>query len=249
MMFTTGQLAKRFRISVRTIRYYDQIGLVSPFEITESGKRFYTEEHCMRLQKIILLKTLNLSLEEIGQILSENSIEAILAAHKTALSLRREAIDQSISQATTLLNLHKMRGFLHWEELFSLTTSEKEKNNWLTYFTEAESSHLASVLPKLEEDDLGTTAWIQLLRRIDAYVEAGISPYSPIAIIALEDLEQLSVSLFEGNEELVDKFWSARRNPEQSNELGLVTIRPETISFIEEAFDFKQEQLIKQQSH
>ncbi|RKP51474.1 MerR family transcriptional regulator [Cohnella endophytica] len=60
-----GDLAKLTGLTVRTLRFYDQIGLFSPSGQTESGHRLYNESDLSRLHQILSLKELGLTLEEI----------------------------------------------------------------------------------------------------------------------------------------------------------------------------------------
>lgn len=67
-LYSTGELSKRANVSVRTIRYYDEKGLLTPSVVKESGYRFYNDSDLARLQKIIILKKLGFSLDEISDI-------------------------------------------------------------------------------------------------------------------------------------------------------------------------------------
>ncbi|RNB83771.1 MerR family transcriptional regulator [Brevibacillus nitrificans] len=64
-----GDLASLTGLTVRTLRYYDQIGLFSPSGHSPTGHRMYNEADIQRLQKILSLKDLGLSLEEIKRVL------------------------------------------------------------------------------------------------------------------------------------------------------------------------------------
>lgn len=64
-----GELAKLTGLTVRTLRYYNQIGLFEPSGNTESGHRLYNEFDLSRLQQILSLKELGLSLDEIKSVL------------------------------------------------------------------------------------------------------------------------------------------------------------------------------------
>lgn len=66
-----GQLADLGNVSHRTLRYYDKIGLLKPSQIASNGYRQYNEKDLVRLQKILLLKKLGFSLEEIEGMLLE----------------------------------------------------------------------------------------------------------------------------------------------------------------------------------
>ena len=59
-----GQVSKQFNISVRTLRYYDQIELLAPSFKDENGRRYYSEADLFTLEKITLLKSLMLPLED-----------------------------------------------------------------------------------------------------------------------------------------------------------------------------------------
>lgn len=69
-LWKVGDLAKLTGITVRTLRYYDQFGLFSPSSQTESGHRLYNESDLSRVQQILSLKDLGLSLEEIKSVLA-----------------------------------------------------------------------------------------------------------------------------------------------------------------------------------
>ncbi len=67
-----GELAQLTGLTVRTLRYYDQIGLYSPSGYSDSGYRLYSESDLSRLQQILALKELGLALDEIKSILSDS---------------------------------------------------------------------------------------------------------------------------------------------------------------------------------
>jgi len=69
-----GELAKLTGLTIRTLRYYDQIGLFSPSGRTEAGYRLYTDHDLTRLQQIMSLKELGLSLEQIKSVLAGSAI-------------------------------------------------------------------------------------------------------------------------------------------------------------------------------
>jgi DNA-binding transcriptional MerR regulator len=72
-----GDLAKLTGLTVRTLRFYDQIGLFSPSGQTESGHRLYNEDDLSRLHQILSLKELGLSLEEIRSALTGGQISPL----------------------------------------------------------------------------------------------------------------------------------------------------------------------------
>lgn len=64
-----GELARQAGVTTRTIRHYEQLGLVSPAERASSGFRYYTDHALARLHKIGQLKDLGLSLDDIAQVI------------------------------------------------------------------------------------------------------------------------------------------------------------------------------------
>jgi DNA-binding transcriptional MerR regulator len=65
-----GELAKQTGLSVRTLHYYDEIGLLSPSQRTEAGHRLYTADDIVRLQQVKSLRHLGFTLKEIRDYLN-----------------------------------------------------------------------------------------------------------------------------------------------------------------------------------
>lgn len=95
MKLSIGEAAAICGVSVRTLRYYDEIGLVSPCELSESGYRFYDDERIALINQVLFYRELEFSLKEIIQILSnpEYDRKAALKNHRMLLLLKRKHID------------------------------------------------------------------------------------------------------------------------------------------------------------
>jgi len=77
--YTTGELAKLCSVSVRTVQFYDQKDLLKPSELTEGGRRLYSEEDLVRFRQICMFKSLGLSLNAIREILeSEEPVKYLV---------------------------------------------------------------------------------------------------------------------------------------------------------------------------
>lgn len=189
----------------------------------------------MNLQKILLLKSLNLSLEDSRSILAEQSMSAVLRAHQSLLTEEMERLDGSLKRTQSLLNMLDLKGTLQWEDLISLVANAKEERDWNQYFSVEQQTILANRLPKLESGDTTTKKWINLIKRIELCLDKKISPSSPEGQLILEDADILSEETFGNNPELADAFWEVRRSPEASAELGLYPISPAIIDFLEMA--------------
>lgn len=76
--YTTGELAKRAGISVRTLQYYDQKEILVPTTSSAGGRRIYTDEDFERLKLVLLLKSLGLKLAAIQEILTSDNAQPTL---------------------------------------------------------------------------------------------------------------------------------------------------------------------------
>ena len=85
-----GDIAKLTGLTVRTLRFYDQIGLFSPSSQTETGHRLYDESDLSRLQQLLSLKELGLSLDEIKDVLSAEQISPLEIVHLQTAKLKEQ---------------------------------------------------------------------------------------------------------------------------------------------------------------
>jgi MerR family transcriptional regulator, thiopeptide resistance regulator len=91
-MHTVKQLARLSGVSVRTLHYYDQIGLLRPAQVGANGYRYYGREELLRLQQILLHRELDLPLEAIALLLDDSGQSRVerLRQHRQKLLQRTE---------------------------------------------------------------------------------------------------------------------------------------------------------------
>ena len=77
-LYTTGDMAKLAGVSVRTVQFYDGKRLLPPSQLSEGGRRLYSQEDLGKLQRICLWKTMGLSLEAIKGILESQNADKVL---------------------------------------------------------------------------------------------------------------------------------------------------------------------------
>lgn len=125
-LFTAGELAKISGVSVRTIRFYDSKDILKPISYSESGYRYYDRNSIERLQKIIMLKFIGFSLEEINEILAGDDVKMSFAAQKTLLLEKKAHLEAIIS---ALDEAQQIDGDSLWEKMLEIIkfTSQKEK--------------------------------------------------------------------------------------------------------------------------
>ena len=237
--WTTGQVAKERNISVRTLRYYDQISLLTPSYKDENGRRYYSEEDLFKLEKIIILKTLSLSLEDIQYVLDKISYKQILVSHHNHLQEQLTKLQANISNTVSLINMLDIDESLSWEQVSYLVQRPKESSSkWIEYFEEDERQFLKEVMPSLEGGDRSTQQYVSLLRRIEWCIKHKISPEAEEGNRIASELMELSNDTFKGDQGLMDKFWEIRRKP--SEETGLYPISEEVLEFIEQCISYQQ---------
>ena len=93
-----GELAKQTGLSIRTLHYYDEIGLLSPSHRTEVGYRLYSNQDIIRLQQIVSLRQLGFSLKEIYECLSNPDLSL-----QQTIDLHRARVKEQMALSRTLL--------------------------------------------------------------------------------------------------------------------------------------------------
>lgn len=100
-MMTVNEVGKLTGVSVRTLQYYDKIGLLHPTEYTQAGYRLYDDTALEKLQQILLFRELEFPLKDIREIMESTSFDRSKALEQqiTLLMLKREHLDHLIDLA------------------------------------------------------------------------------------------------------------------------------------------------------
>ena len=143
-MFTVNEVSKIAGISVRTLQYYDKIGLLPPSGFTDSGYRLYNEDSLERLQTILLFRELEFPLKEIKEIIGNPDFdkEKALSEQIKLLKLRREQIDSLISLAEKIKNKEeKILDFSAFDKTKLKEYEAEAKERWgnTSAFSESEA--------------------------------------------------------------------------------------------------------------
>jgi DNA-binding transcriptional MerR regulator len=100
-MFRIGEFSRIARVSARLLRYYDELGLLKPGVVdAASGYRYYTSSQLQRLNRILVLRDLGLSLEQIGGVIDQNASADQLRA---MLELRRADAERALAEEAARL--------------------------------------------------------------------------------------------------------------------------------------------------
>lgn len=95
MEYTVQKLGQLAGVSSRTLRYYDEIGILKPARINSSGYRIYGPKEVDRLQQILFYRELGMSLDQIKDIITSPSFDELeaLKQHQVKLLEKREQLD------------------------------------------------------------------------------------------------------------------------------------------------------------
>ena len=110
--YTTGEIAKLCGVTVRTVQYYDTRGILIPSDLSEGGRRLYSENDLRKMKTICFLRDLGLSINTIGELLSEQdpgSVIGLLLEQQEQL-LRDEIAERQDKLDAVLTLKREVRG-------------------------------------------------------------------------------------------------------------------------------------------
>ena len=116
--YTTGELAKLCGVTVRTVQYYDTRGILSPSELSEGGRRLYTDADVRRLRIICFLRDMGLPIDAISRLLAEPEPGRVV---DLLLEQQEQAVRQELEQSRSRLEkLEALRRQVRQQEPFSV---------------------------------------------------------------------------------------------------------------------------------
>ncbi|NNV08093.1 MerR family transcriptional regulator [Geobacillus sp. C56-T2] len=169
--YSIGEFAQKTGTTIRTLRYYDEIGLLSPKKHPHSGRRMYTDDDVLILQKIVSLKFLGYSLEQIHQLLNQTrldlSLRETLEMQRRLFEEKRKSIEQAIKAMDRILFLLREEKEVDNEVIMSLIHSlqtENEQRRWLEQYLP--QSLIDSLFHKSEADMMAMDReWVRLTKK------------------------------------------------------------------------------------
>lgn len=166
MNYSTGKFAKLANVTERTIRYYDKIGLLKPSFVMENGYRRYTQSDLLKLQKILSLKHMGFSLDEIYPMVSkEQNI-------KESFSMQIDLLDSQIKHLQVIKD--SMESFVQnvdeknidWNQIISLLQMFNIESNIVEQYKN--SNNLNVRISLHDQFSTNKTGWFNwLFNRID----------------------------------------------------------------------------------
>ncbi|MDM5231427.1 MerR family transcriptional regulator [Lysinibacillus pakistanensis] len=227
--YSIGEFAKKTGMTIRTLHYYDEIDLLKPSFISPTGRRFYSDENIIQLQKIVSLKFLGYPLEKIHALihLKEWDLKESLEFQKQEMLQKKEQLQQVIRALDHALYIMDEQGTMNANIFMMLIHNmhkEEEQKEWMSNYFPKEMVENMFKVPdeKLKELNLEMAELFSQLKA--AY---GQDPANPNVQALLEQYFDLSLELYPNAIELVENVKDENIEFEQDTQLFPSPLSPE----------------------
>ena len=136
-MYKIGEFSVLSRTTIKTLRYYEKEGLLIPSYVDSvTGYRFYETDQLIKLARIISLRQIGFSINNIKNYINDNNFSDLLVARKKELQVEKEVIDNQLLQIKNILEDDKME-----REIFKKTLPE-----YVVYYKEGIIKDFSSIV-------------------------------------------------------------------------------------------------------
>lgn len=218
---TVGQLAKKAGTTVRTLQYYDKVGLLTPTAESEGGRRLYTDKDMIQLHQILSLKSLGFSLEDIRERIisldTPDDVANALAEQANAIRRQIESLTVTMGEIEALRNEVLQMQTVDFKKYADIIVNlqMKNENYWLIkYFDDKTLEHCRNNIDKESALEI-TETYSRLSNEAIRLHNAGISPDSKEGYKFAEEFWRMIVNFTGGDMSLLPSLLeaSAHDNP------------------------------------
>lgn len=247
-MYTVGQLSKLTKVSIRTLHYYEKLGLLHPVRDKNNQYRQYGDGDIFRLQQIAILKRMNFKLSEIAVILEHNehafddSFQHAAAAWIRSLEeqlsiVRKQQEDLRRVEQLLFSTIYSIRvtGQVNLDEMlhFIKELDQPKDLSRSALLMQAFSKEELDVLP-IGKSGPVEMEWAEFLKEINSHLnEAPDSDASQKLAKRIIDYASL---LFNGDEQLGEKYWEYI-TPEDGQSPRVYGMSSEVMRYIEKILE------------
>lgn len=189
MEYSIQELSRLSGVTTRTLRWYDQIGLLKPSRVAESGYRYYGGAEVDRLQDILYYRALGVELARIKECLDDPSFDrlAALRNHLAALEAEQERLEQLIRSVKDTIGAEERNKIMNDEQKFEAFKQRVVAHNVEVYGAEIRAKYGDQEVDEANAAVMNLTQaqykeWTELGReiqdRLEAAVQEGVSPES-----------------------------------------------------------------------
>ncbi|MBO1580240.1 MerR family transcriptional regulator [Bacillus sp. XF8] len=241
-MISIQELTKETGVTVRTLRYYDQINLLKPSGKTEGGHRLYSEADVIRLQQILFLKEMGFSLKEITNMLvtDEFSLKETLEKQLKFVQEEQKKFNRMERILQAVVYSAEIEGELDWKIMFELIQLSQQSPRIREMFQQKifsdEERKLLHNLPNMSEEDANVREWVDLLKQLRSFMKEEKDASHDDVQEATKRLMAKCMEMANGDEAFLDKLWEVRKSKEDSQKMSMYPIEEELLAYMDEAF-------------
>lgn len=223
-LWKVGELAKQTGITVRTLHHYDQIGLLSPSQHSDTGHRLYNEADIARLQQIMSLKQLGFALENIKKLMANPNFNPVkvIEMHLESLKEHIRLQEEMYSRLEGICNLLQTRQDVNVEQFIKLIEVINMDVN--TYFTKEQLEKLNKQAELLGQEKIKEVQdeWPVLIAKVRAELEKGTPSESPVVVELAKRWQEL-VGMFTGGDQGITRAAEQlyKENPDMAMQFGI----------------------------
>ncbi|MEQ2528739.1 MerR family transcriptional regulator [Bacillaceae bacterium CLA-AA-H227] len=216
--YSIGEFGKKTGLTIRTLHYYDELGILKPTLVTDKGRRYYSEQDFITLQKIVTLKFLGYSLDQIKEFLETKTwdIKDSLKLQKETMLEQKKQIENVLKALDHALNVMEHHGTVDPSLFITLINGiqmESEHKEFLkTILDEQKVEHIYSTPDdrqrEIEKETIGIMAELNKLygqdvesKIVQCQIEKLIDLMSEVAGGDLSFLEEVA------NVEIENEDW------------------------------------------
>jgi DNA-binding transcriptional MerR regulator len=183
--YRASEFARRAGVTVRALHHYDRLGLLKPARRTAAGYRLYADSDFARLQQIVTLKFIGLSLKQIGDVLRSETGDVM-----TALRLQREILEEkgrrlrravrAIEEAERALERGAGPGPEAFAKIIEVIEMQNNTDWMMRYYSEGARKKIEERASEMgpEAIEQSQRNWAQLIAEVNEAARAGVDPAS-----------------------------------------------------------------------
>ncbi len=213
--FTVGELARKGGVSVRTLQYYDKIGLLTPNEYSEGRRRMYGGTDIVRLQQILFLKSMGFPLEEIRDKLLPKGygvdMVKVFQAQKAVIEEQIKHLQEAANLLENAVYEIKRGNEINIDYLFAIIAAVRTGNPYAFMMRHFDQDQIGFFLTRFEDAQEGlkfNRVSQELTERLMVLYRQGADPSGPEAQELAAGWWELTLMITKGDPEMLQKMFS-----------------------------------------
>ena len=213
-----GELADITGVTVRTLHYYDELGLLKPVQITDTGHRLYNLESITELYRIIAMKDLGFSLDEIKDLIITKDIDVHKLVDIQLSSIQEEIAHKQLLLAKLLRLKQKLKNnnYVSTEDCQSLVPFINASGD--QYFTKEQFEKMRNHHESSNHESEITSEWMKFILKLETCCKNKLPKTDPDAIECISYWEKMTTH-FIGDDRQMENAIQSFHSTQESNQL------------------------------